>query len=95
VSVPIIGAPQSKKPPLQINIGAAPGGGVILDLCLMDVDHRIATVNAQSAISIMQQIGVAIEEGNPGSLILGLKSWLADLESMKAHGKKVLEELGL
>jgi hypothetical protein len=93
MTVPILGQKKPEKPPLMVNAGPGPGGSVIIDMCLMEVDHRVATITPQDAFSVAKQIGNAIEQGNPGSLQIALQQWLDELAAAQRAGDRVLKEL--
>jgi hypothetical protein len=80
---------------MNIDVDAQEGAFIVLTLTLLGVDSRKAPMTPEVAATVMGQIGQKIEELKPGTLIPGLKRWLTELESMKANGQKVLQELGL
>jgi hypothetical protein len=91
-----------QKPPgtrpldLELEIGVnEQAGTVVVAMVLLKVDRRHADISPQDAIKVMQTLGMAVETLCPGTLIGGIKQWLAELEAAKAKAKEVLADLGV
>lgn len=90
----LIGQQQQGPPLLNLDVHAS-GGNIKVVTSLLGVDHREATLTPEVACQVMMNMGGAIEECRPGTLIAGLENWLAQLKANRAQGQKVLADLGM